>query len=408
MKIQSVLEFDTRDKKPKLWALIPMTAAVLAAVIYLARTNVEAHTLTIGVILSLYYAGLLIYLIMSFVRQVNYNPYSYNTIYYMGFSFFIFSVLISHIVATVNAALHPDLYGFRDMMTLLMDSAKSYMLLSAPFILVFSVMLLVSNISLLRHERKRFVNVLGIILAFLLVAGEIALYAADYYVSGSFEEVRRHELITNLFAAFYLYFECMVIGSIIADTLAAKYEPKRDKDYIIILGCNIRKDGTPTPLLRGRVDRAIAFAKKQKEETGKDLIFIPSGGQGPNEVIAESASMKQYLLEQGIPEEQIIEENQSANTFENMKFSKKIIYDRDPDAKIAYSTTNYHVFRSGVYARRNKMRAVGMGAKTKWWFWPNAAVREFVGLLKGHRLKQGIILGSIAASSIALTFVIFR
>ena len=408
MKIQSVLEFDTRDKKPKLWALIPVTAAVLAAVIYLARTNVEAHTLTIGVILSLYYAGLLIYLIVSFVRQVNYNPYSYNTIYYMGFSFFIFTVLISHIVATVNAALHPDLYGFRDMMTLLMDSAKSYMLLSAPFILVFSVMLLVSNISLLRHERKRFVNVLGIILAFLLVAGEVALYAADYYVSGSFEEVRRHVLITNLFAAFYLYFECMVIGSIIADTLAAKYEPKRDKDYIIILGCNIRKDGTPTPLLRGRVDRAIAFAKKQKEETGKDLIFIPSGGQGPNEVIAESASMKQYLLEQGIPEEQIIEENQSANTFENMKFSKKIIYDRDPDAKIAYSTTNYHVFRSGVYARRNKMRAVGMGAKTKWWFWPNAAVREFVGLLKGHRLKQGIILGSIAASYIALTFVIFR
>ena len=408
MKIQSVLEFDTRDKKPKLWALIPVTAVVLAAVIYLARTNVEAHTLTIGVILSLYYAGLLIYLIVSFVRQVNYNPYSYNTIYYMGFSFFIFTVLISHIVATVNAALHPDLYGFRDMMTLLMDSAKSYMLLSAPFILVFSVMLLVSNISLLRHERKRFVNVLGIILAFLLVAGEVALYAADYYVSGSFEEVRRHVLITNLFAAFYLYFECMVIGSIIADTLAAKYEPKRDKDYIIILGCNIRKDGTPTPLLRGRVDRAIAFAKKQKEETGKDLIFIPSGGQGPNEVIAESASMKQYLLEQGIPEEQIIEENQSANTFENMKFSKKIIYDRDPDAKIAYSTTNYHVFRSGVYARRNKMRAVGMGAKTKWWFWPNAAVREFVGLLKGHRLKQGIILGSIAASYIARTFVIFR
>ena len=50
------------------------------------------------------------------------------------------------------------------------------------------------------------------------------------------------------------------------------------------------------------------------------------------------------------------------------------------------------------------MRAVGMGAKTKWYFWPNAAVREFVGLLTEHRLKQGLILGGTLAFYLALTF----
>ena len=118
--------------------------------------------------------------------------------------------------------------------------------------------------------------------------------------------------------------------------------------------------------------------------------------------------MKQYLLEQGIPEDHIIEEDQSTDTHENMRFSKEKILERKPDAKIAFATTNYHVFRSGLFARRVKMRAVGMGAKTKWYFWPNAAVREFIGLLTKHKGKQALILGSMVAIHVALTLLAYR
>ena len=59
-------------------------------------------------------------------------------------------------------------------------------------------------------------------------------------------------------------------------------------------------------------------------------------------------------------------------------------------------------------SRRVKMRAVGMGAKTKWYFWPNAAVREFVGLLTEHRLKQGLILGGMVVFYVALTLTVYR
>lgn len=153
------------------------------------------------------------------------------------------------------------------------------MFFSAPFILAFSIALCVSNISLIRHERFRFVNVLGIILAFLLVAGEVFLFTYDMYATGSQKEVMLHDLFVNLFAAVYLYFECMLIGAMIANIIVVKYEPDRDKDFLIILGCGLRKDGTPTPLLRGRIDRAIAFYEKQKAETGKELIFVTSGGR---------------------------------------------------------------------------------------------------------------------------------
>ncbi len=403
-----MLKFDTRNKKPKLWNLLAQAVFVCAVLLLLVHRGAEEHALAICVLIAVLLLAALVQLIVAFFKQIQYNPYSYNTIYYMGFSLFLLAVLVIHIVIAVRLIREPELYHISEVLATLLNSAKTYMLISAPFIFCFSAALCVSNVSLIRHEGRRLVNVLGIILSFLLVGGEIFLFRFDYYVSGSEREVMIHDLIGNLFAAVYLYFECMLIGAIVADSLAARYEPEPDKDFLIILGCGIRKDGTPSPLLRGRIDRALRFAEKQKAQTGRDLIFVTSGGQGPDEPISESASMKRYLLEQGVPEERIIEEDRSTSTFENMKFSKEKIWAVDPKGKVAFSTTNYHVFRSGLYARRVKMRAVGMGAKTKWYFWPNAAVREFVGLLTAHRLKQALIFGSMIAAYVTLTLLYYR
>ena len=404
-----MFKFDTLDKKPKVWNILILSLIVwpLVAVLILLPGT---HPVLIEGVLIAYFALVIALLLNAFVKQIHYNPYSYNTIYYMGFAFFTLSVLMTHILLAVRFVRHPEWYQGQEVNNILgtlLESAKTYMLISAPFILVFSLALFISNISLIRHERKRLVNLLGIILSFLLVGGEIFLYRIDYYASGSQTQILIHSLFTNLFAAVYLYFECMLIGTIIANIIVVRYKPDLDKDFVIILGCGIRKDGTPTPLLKGRVDRAIRFREKQLQETGKDLIFITSGGQGPNEVTSESASMKGYLLEQGIPEDRIIEENQSTNTFENMRFSKEKILAANPDGKIAFSTTNYHVFRSGLFARRVKMRAVGIGARTKWYFWPNAAVREFVGLLTEHRVKQALIFGSMIAIYVIMTLVVY-
>lgn len=210
-------------------------------------------------------------------------------------------------------------------------------------------------------------------------------------------------MVINILASVYFYLECMLVGAIAAGLIAAGYKPEPDKDFMIILGCGLKKDGTPTPLLQGRIDRALRFYHEQKEQTGKGLTFVVSGGKGFDEVIAESASMKRYLLEQGISEERIIEEGMSASTLENMKFSKDKITATGVDGKIIFSTTNYHVFRSGLCARRVKMRAVGVGAKTKWYFWPNAWVREFAGLLTEHRGKQALVLGGLILINIVLT-----
>ena len=402
------MRFDTREKKPKLWNVLIQAVFVVALIMLMIRDGVREHAVMICALIAVFLLAAMVQLIVAFFRQIQYNPYSYNTIYYMGFTLFLLAVWILQICLLVLLIRKPEQYGAAEILHLLLGSAKTYMLLTSPFLLAFSATLCISNISLIRHEGKRLVNVLGIILSVLLVAGEVFIYFFDYYVTGSQREIMFHELVANLFAAVYLYFECMLLGVIVAFFIVSRYEPDPDKDFLIILGCGLRKDGTPSPLLRGRCDRALAFAAKQREQTGKDLTFVTSGGQGPNECISESASMKRYLLEQGVPGERIIEEDRSTDTRENMAFSKEKILAADPEGKVAFATTNYHVFRSGLYARRVKMRAVGMGAKTKWYFWPNAAVREFVGLLTEHRLKQAFVFGGMIVFYVVLTVMAYR
>ena len=383
-------------KKPKIWNIAVLSVIAVAA---LAVLLTREHIILPAVVLVIcgYLVLVILFLLRAFFRQLKYNPYSYNTIYYIGFALFLLSVLIAQIAVAVMAW-KMQLGGqeaLGTMLARLLASAKLYIIISAPFLLLFSVALCLSNLSLIRHEGKRLVNLLGILLSVLMIGGVLFLFFADRYATGSMWEVMRHDLLTNLFAALYLYYECMLIGTIIANLIVVRHEPEKDQDYLIVLGCGLRKDGTPTPLLAGRVDRALRFYREQIEKTGKAPMFITSGGQGPNEVISESASMKGYLLEKGVPEDHILEEDRSATTYENMKFSKEIIQARQPDARVAFSTTNYHVFRSGLMARRVKLPAEGMGARTKWYFWPNAAVREFVGLLTEHRLKQGLVLGGM-------------
>lgn len=403
-----MIRFDTRDKKPKLYGLAIITAVFAVLITLAALLGGKQMAVPAEIAVIVYLAIAEAALIKAFIGQLRYNPYSYNTIYYLGFALFVISLMITNVFLLVRMIREPLYREAEQILLVFLNSAKMYMLISAPFIFVFSAALFISNISLLIHERKRFVNLLGIILALLLVAGEAVFFFYDLYASGSKLQVMLHDLFGNMFAAVYLYFECMLIGTIIANIIAVRYEPDRDKDYLIILGCGLRKDGTPTPLLKGRIERAIAFYEKQKAETGRGLVFVTSGGQGPDEVNSESLAMKRYLVERGIPEDMIIEEDESHDTFENMKFSKVKIMERDPGAKVAFSTTNYHVFRSGIFARRVKMRAVGIGAKTKWYFWPNAAVREFVGLLTSHRLKQAIVLGSIIAAYVIMTLIAYR
>ena len=413
------LKLDTLGKKPKVYNIAVLSAVMLAALVLLIVFGKEKLIRISCLLAAAYFLSVSVMLLRAFFLQIRYNLYSYNTIIYMGFALFTLFIALTYVLLFLQLREVPPEHIVTNLISLAANSAKTYAILTFPFLVIFSAALAISNLSLIRHEGFRPVNLLGIVLAVLLLGGEALIFGLDYYATGSQTEVMLHDLFTNFLAAVYLYFECMMLGTMAADAIAARYEPRKDKDYLIVLGCAIRKDGTPTPLLRGRLDRALGFARAQEAETGKAPIFVLSGGQGSDECVSEAECMRRYLAEKGIPESRMLLEEKSTDTAENMSFSKKLILERvrsgkeapqgywpsldDPEARIAFSTTNYHVFRSGLKARQVRLRALGMGCKSKWYFWPNAAVREFVGLLTQHLGKQAVILLSLILFYAVLT-----
>ncbi len=212
---------------------------------------------------------------------------------------------------------------FRFFLMNLSDSGFAFAVLTTPLMLVLSAAIAGSNIWLLRHEGRRPQNMLGIGLGLLWVLGIAAVIGSSvYYFGYSDNGVVLSTQISYSIAYVLSYMECMLLSTIVSAFLATKYKPPFDKDYLIVLGCGIRKDGTLTPILKGRVDAAIRFERAQFAANGKHAKFVPSGGQGSDEVISESEAMKRYLLEQGYPEEQIIKEDKSVNTDQNICFSR--------------------------------------------------------------------------------------
>ena len=109
------LKVDTRNKKPKVWNIAVLTAvlAVLSAVLF--PTGMPRNIEITIVLFDVYYALVIVLLIAAFFKQIQYNPYSYNTIYYSGFALFFLSVLLTHIVLTVRIFRAPEVYGAQEM-----------------------------------------------------------------------------------------------------------------------------------------------------------------------------------------------------------------------------------------------------------------------------------------------------
>lgn len=183
---------------------------------------------------------------------------------------------------------------------------------------------------------------------------------------------------------FYLVacFACFITSALIYST----YRPKKNKDYLIVLGSGLINGDQVPPLLAARIDKGIEFFNQQKASFSHPPLFICSGGQGGDEKLPEGLAMKNYAVEHGIDPKYAVAEEKSKNTIENMKFSERIIQKLGLDIHNGiFVTSDYHVFRAGVYARQAGLDIDGIGAKTSKFFIPNAVIREYVAMFLKHK-----------------------
>lgn len=157
---------------------------------------------------------------------------------------------------------------------------------------------------------------------------------------------------------------------------------RRRYDYIIIHGAGLDGD-RPTPLLRGRIDRAVELWERQ----GRRPLLVVSGGRGPDERVSEAEAMRRYLVnDRHVPPESILLEDRSTTTWENLARSKRLMDRRSGEGRYraALVTSDYHVFRACEYARRLAVPADGVGSHTSGYYWPAAFIREFVAITRSH------------------------
>ena len=90
----------------------------------------------------------------------------------------------------------------------------------------------------------------------------------------------------------------------------ATHDEARPADAIAVFGA-AEYDGRPSPVLRARLDHALALYRERLAP----LVITLGGGGGPRD--SEGGVGHDYLLAHGVPENQIIAETQSTNTEES-------------------------------------------------------------------------------------------
>ncbi|WEV58271.1 YdcF family protein [Bifidobacterium sp. ESL0728] len=293
--------------------------------------------------------------------------------------------------------------------------------------------LLINTVIVVRHEGFSLSTILPALFALVMMVC-VAVYPLTFY----FNAARWGKGIGLLIALEGLWFFFTFAALLLYFTIYRILPRRRKYDYIIILGAGLQ--GTkPTPLLRGRIDKAVDLWNRQHSHG----LFIVSGGQGADEEISEAEAMKRYLIEErGVPADKIIKEDRSTTTLENLRNSK-VIMDRrcglndpvmlqnqasvdnsaasdndennrgisvsssSPQAKpgrvkrmknrmacpyrVAVVTSDYHVFRASEYARKMGLKSDGVGSHTKSYYWPTAFIREFIAISKAHFWPYAVI-----------------
>lgn len=116
-------------------------------------------------------------------------------------------------------------------------------------------------------------------------------------------------------------------------------------DTAIVLGAALWNN-VPSPGLRERLDHALELYR-----SGLASRILVSGGlDGNGSTISEAEGMSNYLLEQGVPKSDILLENRSRSTYENLLFSKKIMEDHGLKSAVIV-THGYHGARALDIAR---------------------------------------------------------
>ena len=183
-------------------------------------------------------------------------------------------------------------------------------------------------------------------------------------------------VIAAILFALLVAYVCIREGSVL------KTVPSADQyDAIVVLGAQVKPDGTPSVQLSWRLDAALEAYRN------KPVPIVVCGAQGKDEPATEAETMKNYLAEKGVPEQDVLTDPDSFNTRQNLANAARLLADKPEIRKVLIVTSDYHVPRSMALAADLGYDACGLGSPCKPEYWLKNHAREALAWIKYWGVK---------------------
>ena len=152
-----------------------------------------------------------------------------------------------------------------------------------------------------------------------------------------------------------IYAVSVLVGTWLLSLIAVIVWGARDtavrSDAIVVLGA-AQYAGRPSPVLKARLDHAVALWKK-----GMASWLVLTGGRGLGDTTSEAAVGRRYILRQGVADSAILLESEGRTTTASLRAVAEIMRTRALDRAILVSDP-FHMLRLQILARRFGVRSV--------------------------------------------------
>lgn len=139
---------------------------------------------------------------------------------------------------------------------------------------------------------------------------------------------------------------------------AASRDEAASADAIVVLGA-AQYRGRPSPVLRSRLDHAIALFAR-----GLAPRLVLTGGVADGDTASEAAVSRLYALRAGIPDSAILLENEGRTTGQSLNRVARLLRARDLTDVIIVSDP-FHVLRARRIAERDGLSALTSPTSTE-------------------------------------------
>jgi uncharacterized SAM-binding protein YcdF (DUF218 family) len=201
------------------------------------------------------------------------------------------------------------------------------------------------------------------------------------------------------------YVTFLLVSYIIYAFVYSRITGLRRADFVVVLGSGLARGDRVPPLLASRLERGRHVYQTLVGRGKTRPVLIVSGGKGSDEQISEAEAMARYLIERGVPADHVLREDQSSTTEENLTFSQAIMERSRPGYRCIVVTSNYHVFRTAMLARRLGVNGQVTGSRTAGYYWPTAMLREFAAVFLSYKVVNFGICAMIVALPLAFFMV---